>query len=331
MSEKEVRFTVSHIKSKEDYIKSLAVVRKGLLSSGEHKKGVFAIPDEGEYILDKSVILEKQYSATIVGGSSFSRVHEHLCSTSRDCGYYISSGIEAIREFQKNTIVCGYCCRKGNDAVFGYCGHCLGNADLELKELYRIKLRPVYVDVAYSLFRRMFKLSAMPHSMDDVINNGMDPNLLEYTDRVCELARIACIYDDLNVLCPTINPDKSVVEFLEGWYKELAEPTPECVIKEYKARQKQVAITSVLREKLDFDRDIEKKKEVAEVRCNFALQLARNGMSKRLIDNMMVYSNKNIVFGWKSLLTKEDGGEAKRIVSLCSAPKGYSVSVNSES
>lgn len=64
-------------------------------------------------------------------------------------GYYISKGIEKVREIQKRQKVCGYCGKRYNDSNQIFCNKCLGSEYLEEKYLKLLRLYPVYPDMQF--------------------------------------------------------------------------------------------------------------------------------------------------------------------------------------
>jgi hypothetical protein len=58
-------------------------------------------------------------------------------------GYYISEGIEDIREYQSHISTCGYCGKQFYDTKQIYCENCLGNEYLKEDDLDLLILKPI--------------------------------------------------------------------------------------------------------------------------------------------------------------------------------------------
>lgn len=113
-------------------------------------------PPEGEYTLDLAHVFSNQYNTVedkLTGHKGY-RVFEFydplVINYGRTVhsyyGYYISEGIEKIREYQRELKVCGYCGKQYYKSAKLYCNSCLGSQYLEEKYYPFLRLRNILDD-----------------------------------------------------------------------------------------------------------------------------------------------------------------------------------------
>lgn len=175
-----MKITIKHFGSPEEKRKARGYLNKVGLQEFNSLAFQFNRIPEGTYEIDITHLFSNQYNtvdtvdAEGVKHNGF-RVFEY-CECLRipgaipaGYGYYISEGIEAIRELQARTYVCGYCGAQYLDPqdTEAFCHKCTGSEYMEPKDYRLLKLIPVLKQWKYD-----YKGVVVPPALVDEIQKA---------------------------------------------------------------------------------------------------------------------------------------------------------------
>lgn len=126
----DIKITITNI-NRDNVREAEAYAKEKGLQPFHHHSSQYHSIREGEYVVDLKHIFNNQYNVSNEYGSfrvfEYNRVYNHNGTGLLGYGYYISSGIEDIREYQKRVKECNYCGKQYIDSQQKYCDNCLGS------------------------------------------------------------------------------------------------------------------------------------------------------------------------------------------------------------
>lgn len=136
-----IKITIKHFNTKDECKEANEYkIRNGLQEFNSLSFQYNRIP-VGEYEIDTTHIFSNQYNTIGENGRPGYRIFEYsepladITIKPLGYGYYISSGIDKIRELQKKIKVCGYCGKQYKNTKKQFCFACVGSKHLT-KENY---------------------------------------------------------------------------------------------------------------------------------------------------------------------------------------------------
>ena len=150
----EIKVTIKHFNNENEKIKAKKYAKANGLKEFNSLALQFSMIPEGIYEIETEHIFNNQYNTKGKNGHNGYRIFEYCEKLSTqsvrpmNTGYYISKGIDKIREYQGHIKTCGYCGKQYYDTKKVFCNACLGSQYLEEKDYKLLFLRIFfYVDV----------------------------------------------------------------------------------------------------------------------------------------------------------------------------------------